>query len=632
MALLCGVLVLPSGAAPSLAASDPAASSWLGASLFGCSLSGLRAVPLGALRSGSRDWSFAAAAGASGELDRAGGPPSVQSATITAASAGLAAWRRNLPAPSAGSVLRFTAHVSTENVAGGFGAYLAVSYRSASGSQLGVDESVPALGDVAGALGDAEVWSTVPAGAATVALELVLDGAGEASFTSPALASAAPVAASAPSSVTLTPTSTVLGRLDTGFGVQTNPFEFSSMNGFSAASGATEASRLKALAPAWARVFVSTAWWATPTGFDFDTPMAEALLAEAQLYAAIGTRLNLVVWEAPSWSPPYGALAADLVVLLTWLKAHGAADVGLVTLGNEPDSGLIPGTGTYGKMFPSVVDYEEAMVVVRQALDAADDSGIGLVNGDVAVAGDGFARATAAQLSSDSAQLSFHLYVPYRASLCAPVLRAGEMAELAASTGRSAVLWESNLQGGSGHDPTFSPGDVGGVLLSSTYGDALKLAAFYLQALASGVTGISYWEAMDMSYPSGDLMQYGLWGASGPVRPVYFAYELLSRLLVPGSSLRAVSGGTGSVIAYEAVEPNGGTSLLVLNPWASSVRVHLQVPGRTALEETVLDASSVQQAEATGALSLSPIAVGSRSSMLPAQSMAVFSLGAPRVR
>ena len=135
-----------------------------------------------------------------------------------------------------------------------------------------------------------------------------------------------------------------------------------------------------------------------------------------------------------------------------------------------------------------------------------------------------------------------------------------------------------------------------------------------------------------MSYPSGSLMQYGLWGSSGPVRPVYFAYELLSRVLVPGSSLRAVSGGTGAVIAYEAVDPNGARSLLVLNPWASSVRVHLQVPAGTPLAETVLDASSVRQAEATGALALSSIAVGSRSSVLRAQSMAVFSLGAVRAR
>ncbi len=515
-------------------------------------------------------------------------------------------------------------------MSGGYGAYLDIAYDGSTGRRVGLDESVPVVGSVTGAFGQSEVWSTVPPGAASMSVDLVLNGTGAATFDDLALSEIAPPIASYRRDVHLSPTTIALDRISIGLGVETNPFEFSPLGALTSERATVLTERLHVLRPAWARVFVATDWFSTPAGLDFSGPMAKALLDDVELYRSLHARVNLVLWQASSWAPPYGGLAADLVALLRWLEENHATNVGLLTLANEPDLSYIPGTGSYGEGFPTPFDYEEALHAVRRALDQAGFASIGLVGGDVAVPADGFVRAVASALAGDLGELSFHLYIPYPASLCVPTLQASEMARLGVRDRLRAVLWESNLQGGVGGNPTFSPGEVGRELLSATYPDALKLAAFYLQALAAGVGGISYWEAMDMTYPGQLTMRYGLWGSSGPPRPAYYALGLLARFLVPGSTVRAVSGGGGALVAYEAVDLGGQRAIYMINPWATSVMVRPDLPAG-GLSERLLGAATVQRSEASGALRL-PAQPVNRSIELPPESMGVVRLAPLRSR
>lgn len=613
----------PSASAAMAKAKGTASSpSWLGSTLFGCSPLSLRPVHLAPFSVGGRSWSFAAGPQASGQIEPGGGESGVPAASVEAGQVSFPGWSSTVAAPSAGSIVHVTGDISTEGVAGGYGAYVALVFRDRSGTRVGLQESIPADGTVGWAsLGESEVWATVPAGAAAVTVSLILNGTGSARFDDIALSAGTPPGPMYRPAVSLAPTGSVLDHVTNGLGVETNPFEFAPLNGLT--SGGLEAvtERLGALRPAWARIFVSTAWWVTPGGFDFTTPMAQAVLEDARLFASLGTRLNLVVWQTPSWNPPYLGLTADIVALLQWLADSGATNVGLLTLGNEPDVALVPGTGSYEQEFSGPADYESAMATVRAGLDAAGFPAVGLAGGDVAVAGDGFDRIVAALPAALFSQLSYHQYVGYSASLCIPTLRAHEMAALAAARGRPAVMWESNLQGGSGADPTFSPGQVGNELLSATYGDALKLAAYYLQSLAAGIAGISYWEAMDMVYPSQSTMLYGMWGLAGQLRPSFYAYGLLARYLVPGSTLRAVAGGAGSLVAYEIAGSHGTRATYVINPWPRSVR--LTFPKHMVSTECLFDAATVQLAQLRGALALPCVPAGATVS-LPPQSMADF--------
>lgn len=607
------------------AAERASGASWLGSSLFGCSAVGLRHVAFPALSSGRSAWVFTGEGGADGRIFGASGA-SGAAAVVSAKEVGFPSWRITLASPSPGVVVHFSGDISTEQVAAGYGAYLAIIYAGSSGRRVGLDESVPVVGSVTGALGAAEVWSTVPSGAVTMSLDLVLNGTGTARFDHLALSALASPARSWRSKARLSPTTAVVDRISVGLGVETNPFLFSSPGAMTSEMDSTVMARLRALRPAWARIFVATDWWVTPVGDNFSSPMTKALLEDARLYASLGARLDLVLWQTPSWAPPYKGVAAQLVALLRWLEQNGVRNVGLLTLGNEPDTTYIPGTGTYGHGFPSVGAYVDALKAMRRALDQAGFEAVGLVGGDVAVAGDGFVRAVASQAAQQIGQLSFHLYPRYSSSLCVPVLQASEMAKLGARHWLPAVMWESNLEGGAGADPTFSPGEVGGELLSATYPDALKLAAFYLQTLAAGIGGVSYWEAMDMTYPEQGVMQYGLWSGAGPPRPVYYAFGLLAHFVVPGATLRAVSGGAGSLIAYEAVDPSGARALYVVNPWGAAVRVQLALPARTTVAERLLDRETVQQAEDSGALQVPASAAGvAAAAVLPPESMGVFS-------
>ena len=92
-----------------------------------------------------------------------------------------------------------------------------------------------------------------------------------------------------------------------------------------------------------------------------------------------------------------------------------------------------------------------------------------------------------------------------------------------------------------------------------------------------------------------------------------------------------MSGGGSALVAYEAVDLGGQHAIYMINPWAASVMVGLDLPAGVGLSERLLDAATVQRAEASGALRL-PAQPANRSIELPPESMGVVRLAPLRSR
>lgn len=607
---------------------------WLGDNLFGAGDLG-QGTPVLLASSGTMGgfgaWQSNASPPVTAAVEAGAGRGGGYGAVLQVPSTVARSWysfEQTLASPSQGVILHFSAWVRTEQVTGGFGAYLAINYYSADGARITFSQSPGLTGN--NDWTPMTVWSIVPAGTQRFMCNLILYGYGTAVFDGVTLRSHAPVPADYAPEVQLHVTRQRLSSGLYGFGVQTNPQAFLPPNVMTGQDVQLVRSRLEALRPAWVRIFTDTSWWVTDNGYDFTLPGAAAILDVVRLYEPIGTRANLVMWRtSASLSSDYGQLVAAMVALIKWLREQRMNNIRALTLYNGPDVGFPGTTAEYVDMY-------------RRMADALHQSGLAdieLVGGDVSQYGATFLDAVAPPLKGTIGMLSYHDYVQYEQPLILPVRLAEQMAGTAKEDGTPAVFqWESNVTGGQGAG-TFSPGlDSKGVLLSARYATALKLVAFYLQELAAGLKGSSYWDLFDYFYgtESGSpLMQFGLWGAKRegyPLRPIYYAYQLLTGLIVPGTNLLQVEASPSrALIAYSA-DPGGGRRILyVLNPWAEPVRVQVQLAERPLwLQRWTLDRDTVAVAIRERRLQLPhtwrPCLRDTLEDVVPAEAMLVYQL------
>lgn len=500
---------------------------------------------------------------------------------------------QTLNAPPPGTLLHFTAWVRTEDVRDGYGAYLGIDYHRANGERITWSQS----GSLRGSNGwtRLDLYGEVPENTATITLRLLLHGRGTAWFDGASCEAFPPQAAAPASFVRLKVTDEVVQAGLLGFGVENNPFAFDQENALTERDRALITERLRALRPRWVRVFTDTRWWAAAPGgpYRFDMPAVQALLEDLRLYDELGTQINLVMWRPTEWSPEaFPQLTAAMAALIEWLRGQGIDHIAALTLYNEPDQEFRGSPAEYVALY-------------RQLSAALADRGLGditLVGADATQHGDRFFDAVAEPLRGRIGMLSFHEYVNYRASLRIPLLHAARQVQRAREAGTPAVyVWEFNLTGGDGAG-TFSPGrDEEGRLLPERYPTALKLVAYALQALQAGVQGLAYWEAFDMVYPGGYAMSFGLWGPAAegaPLRPVYYAYQLLSRLVEPGAAIRRIEAEpAGALITLAVANPDGSQVLYLLNPWDEPVQAEVRLPAAGArVARYTLEAAAVMEA------------------------------------
>ncbi|HEX6971105.1 MAG TPA: hypothetical protein VF234_02665, partial [Limnochordia bacterium] len=469
-----------------------------------------------------------------------------------------------------------------------------------------------------------EMYGEVPEATAAITLRLLLHGRGTAWFDDVFCETFPPIDAEPAPSVRLRVTDEVMHDGLLGFGVQHNPFARMPGSRLTERDWAVVVERLNALRPRWVRVFTDTRWWSPVAGgpYRFDTPAVTALLETLRVYDDMGARINLVMWRPTDWYPGAAErLTHAMAALIEWLRAQGIDRIAALTFYNEPDQ----------EFRGSVAEYTALYRQMAATLAARGLSDVALVGADATQHGDRFFDAVATSLGSSIGMLGYHEYLDYRGSLRMPILHAARQLQRAEAAGTPPVyIWEFNLTGGTGAG-TYSPGrDEAGQLLPERYSTALKLAAFALQALDAGVRGLSYWEAFDMVYPGGQVMSFGLWGSAAerlPIRPVYYAYGLLSRLVEPRAAIRRVATEPGgALITLAVVNPDGRLVLYLLNPWGEPVDVEARLPMAAAeIDQYTLSRSTVQAALQRQALQLPGervYTVGSQLSVrVPAESM-----------
>lgn len=540
----------------------------------------------------------------------------------------------------AGKPIVFNGWVRTEQVEGTVGAYIAIAYYDSSGSRISFDQSL-------GIRGTRE-WTqlkaigVIPKGTVTVKVNYLLYGTGQAYFDDASVyvySDAVMNSAAYSENVKLVVTEEQLNTNLLGFGMQLNPFTYI-YDGLTAADKQLIEDRIKAINPAWLRVFTDTAWWTSSAGYNFNTPMMNALLENLQLCKEVGANINLVM-HRPKDLRNSGLIAEHMSELLVWLQQQNI-EIAALTLYNEPDL-----------EYPGTMDqYVEMYTTMHQSLVNKGFAGVRLVVGDAAVF-DGFTERAASSLQSETGMLSYHQYIPYKRTLTAPVLRAALMAER--SMGTDLFLWETNVSGGTGSG-TFSPGTdpTDGKLLTERYSSALKLSSYLLRALSVGVKGAAYWEAFDMKYSgnTSNIMRYGLWGhktADFKLRPAYYAYQLMSNHIQPGSALRRITSidtqiadidandsrnDEAALLSYMIDNPDGSRALFMINPWDQPVKVTADLSGDgyrpQMVERQLFDNDTVVSAVYREALTLGKEQFALQSGVyydeLPPESMMVITI------
>ncbi len=160
-------------------------------------------------------------------------------------------WQQTLASPGQGVILHLSAWIRTEQVTGGFGAYLAVDYYAADGARITFSQSPGLTGT--NDWTTTSVWSIVPAETQRLTCNLTLYGYGTAVFDGVALTAHSPIPAAYAPEVQLHLTPRWLNADLYGFGVQTNPQAFLPPNVMTGQDVQLLRSRLEALRPAWVR-------------------------------------------------------------------------------------------------------------------------------------------------------------------------------------------------------------------------------------------------------------------------------------------------------------------------------------------------------------------------------------------
>ncbi|MCG3150735.1 MAG: hypothetical protein PCFJNLEI_04236 [Verrucomicrobiae bacterium] len=343
-------------------------------------------------------------------------------------------------------------------------------------------------------------------------------------------------------------------------------------------------SRTRALRPAIARLFVDVRWFNPSLDgqtFDWDNRHCRNLCRQVELLAALGTRINLVLFKPHELATK---LVDAMVALIERLPG-----IGWLTLFNEPDSLFVHDSPLARKVFPGKPPRWDDFVKLSRYTSERLPAGIRLATPDC-VWGHPMRVERMELAVRDLADLdvafSYHNYSPEWPDFPAPpeftypgVVAETKLFRQMIGPERELIVWETNAAGI--HFTNLFPGvGLHGEDLLGSLDTAVELTAKLMAMLNHGVDGICLWCLSDGVYlpfvKPGEVMEFGLWRDKRhgwEYRPYAHYFTALCHAFRPGMQLLRVE--NDNVLAARA---GNQLTVAVLNDTLADKTVHLDLP------------------------------------------------------
>lgn len=497
-----------------------------------------------------------------------------------------------------GDIYHFSCWVKAEGIAGGAGAYAAMSTCDVNdpGKKFSSTDSTRVTGSQDWIFVDCVLM--VPEGANGLQLFELMNGTGRASFSNAELELVSKNTPLDHKTVQVSLSGKLLRDDFRGFGFEDDPFFFTSFNyrnGIDDADVALRERRIQELKPALVRVFLF--WDAFNPGHNlrnitYRTELMDSFYRTLDVYQKMNVPVNVVgaYWGWENQNFPFTEKNVEkgaevyARVIKHLVKEKGYSCIKFVTIGNEPDLFWEEWTATFDT-------FVKTAKLLRANLDKQGLRDLPLVGCDTSENFNWF-KNTVKQADACFGQYSIHKYlnvtqyplIGYHLSRAAQFV--GENAAPLKKNGKESVskplfLWEYGLQGD-------AP--------SATINDEMKgyhyglLSAYVCMSLMNhGFSGASIWCLHSMFYVHhiADKMEYGLWefkDQNWKIRPVYYSFGLFTTLYKAGMNPVAVTQEPQSnqFASAALTDARGNKMIYLLNMSNNKVDVSLRnVPGKT---------------------------------------------------
>lgn len=435
-----------------------------------------------------------------------------------------------------GQLLSLEAEARGENVRGGYGVYLSISFFDEAGKRLSFNQSGPAGGEGWEGL---HVAGIAPAGTREATFNLLLNGHGVGYFRAVRTTLKDAPAVEAPGEpVRLIVSSRPVCDALVGIGFEDDGWSYDSVN---AEQGVTEEdlrlreARIREMDPDWVRMFFWYREW-NPSGdgrtFTWDSDGMRSHYRSLSLYEELGATVNItgVEWGIENPFADVEAMARAWTALARHLiEEKGFTCVRQWTLTNEPNTSFLPRGGT----FEAYVHLHEAVVGAFRAAGLP----LQIVGSDDTNGGLPWIRRCVETPAYDQLVdvYASHRYLKKQdRPLAAPFFQ--DRLDLLAGR-KPFVVAEFGFHDARTEGPLHNP-------VMEDYDYAVWTADFALDGLNRGVAGFAIWCAHEVYYPFGSKMNYGLWNyrdRGWSPRPVYYFWCLLTRHTDSGDAVYAVA-------------------------------------------------------------------------------------------
>jgi hypothetical protein len=361
-----------------------------------------------------------------------------------------------------------------------------------------------------------------------------------------------------------------------GFGAEWDPYAYSQ----NPAVPPSVKDRIAFMRLPFVRVRMFASWFAgVDDHYDFSNMAIRPLYDILDAAKANGTEVFLTEWGSDDWSmdpwpiddPRYARAVAD--GLDHFINARGYTNIRYVAIVNEPDINT-----TYTQWSAGIVNLHRALAAT-DLLDQVRVTGPDICCEGAPWYGDGaWLKPSLADLVDEVTAWDRHWYPELRD------VRAGRTEAWLRS------FWDQVRS--SDPDWTAKPLILGEIGFNTTWdqstpGFAVDMADYAIQATRAGTSMVSAWQLDDESYPGGldgePPKWFGMWStrdSGSELKPWFYTWSLLSRLVRPGSTLYLATQ-PARIRALAARDPSTGDWTFVLvNRQPNPARtVTVKVPG-----------------------------------------------------
>ena len=371
-------------------------------------------------------------------------------------------------------------------------------------------------------------------------------------------------------------TNDVAVRTFGGFGAEWDPYTYSK----DPTVPESVKDRIRFMRLPFVRVRMFASWFAdVDNRYDFSNMAIRPLYEILDVAKANGTDVFLTEWGSDDWSmdpwpiddPRYARAIAD--GLDHFINARGYTNIRYIAIVNEPDVNT-----TYAQWSAGIVNLHRELAV-RDLLGTVRVAGPDICcEGAPWYGGEAWWEPSLAELSDEITAWDRHWYPELRQ------VRGGR------TEAWLRPFWDQVRSS----DPNWTSkpfilGEIGFNTIwdQGTTGFAVVMADYAIQATRAGTSMVSAWQLDDESYPGGldstPPKWFGMWStrdSGSELKPWFYTWSLLSRLVRPGSTLYLATQPAG-IRALAARDPAAGdwTFVLVNREPTLARDVTVKVPG-----------------------------------------------------